>query len=224
MIHQHHADGLRPRLAREVQGAQACEIEPRHDVGDDHDLVAVQLANACVAVGGVGDRQHRIGVGVIDVFVRQDGVQNRLDRRRRRRHPGHVRDQLVHHLRVAEGFEPRQPQQMRQAHRREAGRLDELQIPAAALHIQDVFLVAEQIALADLHRGVAPAVQDERLVASKQTRGIHPEPQVVAELGGFRILPQTVHPLLLGYSSNGGGRCRRTAMAGADSRAAVQLY
>ena len=42
------------------------------------------------------------------------------------------------------------------------GRLDRLQVPAAAFDVQDVLLVAEDVALADLHRGVAAAVQHQR--------------------------------------------------------------
>ena len=33
------------------------QIEPRHDVGDDHDIVAVDFADARFAIGRVRDRQ-----------------------------------------------------------------------------------------------------------------------------------------------------------------------
>jgi len=48
---------------------------------------------------------------------------------------------------------------VREEHRRKALRLDRFQIPAAAFDVEDRFLLAEQVFLADLDRSVAAAVQ-----------------------------------------------------------------
>ena len=82
---QHHADRVRRRLrARTRARTSLGEVEPRHHVRDHDDRLAVDLAHARFAVRGVGDREHRVGVGVVDEPVRQERVQDRLDRGRRR--------------------------------------------------------------------------------------------------------------------------------------------
>ena len=85
MLQQHHADRLRPGSARETLGAQPRQVEAGHDVGHTTTDVAIDLAHPLLAVGGVGDREQRVGVRVVDEAIRQDRVQDRLDRRRRRR-------------------------------------------------------------------------------------------------------------------------------------------
>ena len=65
-------------------GAESRQLEAWHDVGDDHYVVAIDLAHIVETMWCVGDRDQRVGVGVIDVLVWQDSVQNRLDRGRRR--------------------------------------------------------------------------------------------------------------------------------------------
>ena len=52
------------------------------------------------------------------------------------------------HLRVRERIELRQAQQIVESHRCEAGRLDGFQVPAAALDVQDVLVLAEQVLFA----------------------------------------------------------------------------
>ncbi len=193
VVHQHHADGVRTRFGRESRGAQPREIEARHHVGDDDDEVAVDLADPRLAVGGVGDRQHRVGVGVVDPLVRQDRVQDRLDRRRRRRRPGQVRRQLVDHRQVGQRGKLREPLQVREPHRREAGRLDGLEIPAAALDVQDVLVVAQQVALGQLDRGVAAAVQHQRPVGAEQPRRVAAQREVVGTGCGVAVVPAAFH-------------------------------
>ena len=151
VVHQHHAGRVLPGLLRKLLGAQAREIEAGHYIGNHHDRIAVNLANAVRASGRIRDRDDRIGVGVVDVPVRQDRVQDGLDRRRGRIRPQHVRAQLVHHLRIGEGLELRQLEQPRHPHRREPLLLDRLQVPAAALHIEDGLLFAKDVFLFDLN-------------------------------------------------------------------------
>src|SRR3989344_2821346 len=79
------------------------------------------------------------------------------------------------------------------AHRREAGGLDELEVPATALHIEQRFLFTEEIFFRDLDRGVAAAVQDQRLVAPEQTRGVDAQSQITREWRGFLVVPEAFH-------------------------------
>ena len=131
---------------------------------------------------------------VIDVGVRQDRVQDGLDRRRGRPGAQHVRVELVHHLRVGQAGERREPAHVAERHGGEAGSLDGLEIPAAAFHVEDVLVLAEEILLAQLDRGIAAAVQDQRLVAAQQPRGIDARPERAAELRRFGVAPETFHP------------------------------
>ena len=136
-----------PACLRKELGAQPREVEARHDVGNDDHLVAVDLADALLAVGGVGDGQHRVGVRVIDVLVRQDRVQNGLDRRRGRGRRAScawpARSPSADRLSASScaSFS-----KVRHPHRREPGLLDRLQVPAAALDVEDLLLVADEIA------------------------------------------------------------------------------
>ena len=147
---QHHANRVLGRLSRKFPRAAGGEIEAGHDVRDHHHLVAVDVAHALLAVRRIGDRQHRIGVRVVHVLVRKDGVQDGFHRRRRRARAQRVRGKLVDHLRIRQAGQRREPPHVIQLDRREARRLDGLHVPAAALHVQDVFLLAEQVFLAQL--------------------------------------------------------------------------
>ena len=180
-------------IAREDSRARAREVETRHDVGYDHHFVAVEAADAPLAVGGVGEREDRVGVGVVDELVGQDRMQDRFDRRRGRIGAQHVGAHLVHHLRVGKRFELRERHQVVQAHRRKARRLDRLEVPAAALHVEDGLLAPEEVLLVDLHRRVAAAVQHQGLVAPQQARGVHAQSQLARELRRLAVVPQAFH-------------------------------
>src|SRR5262245_1282884 len=82
---------------------------------------------------------------------------------------------------------------MRHAHRCETRFLDELQVPAAALDVQDLFVFADEIDLAQLDRGVAAAMQYERRVSSEQARGVNTLRQVALESGGLGVVPKALH-------------------------------
>ena len=100
VIHQDHSDRRRLRLHLEFSRTGFRQIEPRHDVGDDDDIVAVDFADARCAAGRVGDGQDCVRMCVVDKFVRQHCVQNRFDRRSWRTGASHLGDELVHHLRI----------------------------------------------------------------------------------------------------------------------------
>ena len=193
VVQQHHADSARLRLLGIELGAQPREIESRHYVRNDRDLGAVNCGYAARAVAGVRDREHRIGMRVIDVFVRQQRVQNRFDGWCRRRGARQVRDKLIHHLRIAQGLELRKPQQMGHAYRRKACFFDEFEVPAAAFDIENFLVIADEIALADFDRRIAAAVQHERLVAAQQTRGIDALRKIAAIFARFAVIPEALH-------------------------------
>src|SRR5215210_8070569 len=132
-------------------------------------------------------------MGVVHVLEGQRRVENGLDGRRRRRGPGHVGDELVDHLGVGERGQPGEPHDRPESHRGEPGRLDGLQVPPAPLDVEDVLLLAEQIALADLDRRVSPAMEHQRLVPPQQTRGIDPQAEVAFVVRGFVVVPEALH-------------------------------
>ena len=71
-------------VALERVGRGLGEREARHDVGHVAEPLAVDLFAQLLALRLVGEAQHGGRVCVIDEGVRQEGVQQRLDRRVRR--------------------------------------------------------------------------------------------------------------------------------------------
>ena len=53
--------------------------EARHHIWHDQQFVAVELLDVCAGLGRIEDGQHGIGVGVVDIGIGDDGVQNRFD-------------------------------------------------------------------------------------------------------------------------------------------------
>ena len=197
MRQQHHPNAAGGRLSRKFAGAVRGEIETGHDVRDDDDPPAVDFANALLALRRIGHREHGVGMRVIDVRVRQDGVEDGFNRRRGRAGAQHVRVELVHHLRIGQAGEPRQPAHMPERDRRKAGRLDRLEVPAAALHVEHVLVLAKEIALAQLDGSIAAAVQDQRFVAAQQARGVDARTERPAESRRLGVAPEAFHPAII---------------------------
>ncbi len=193
MVEQHHANSARAGLLGEATRAHAGQIEARHHIGHDHHLVAIDLADSLRSALGVGDGDDGVGMGVVDVFVRQGGVEYGFHRGGGRRGPGHVGLQLVDHFRVGQGFQPGQRQQMVQAHRRKTFAFYAGQVPAAALDVENGLFLAEDVGLADLDRGIAAAVQHQAGILPQQTGGVYPQAQVVTVFPCLLIVPQTFH-------------------------------
>ena len=57
-----------------------CEPESRHHIGDIADARAKHLAAQRFAIRLIGEREHRCRMRVVDEFVRDERVQQRLDR------------------------------------------------------------------------------------------------------------------------------------------------
>ena len=150
MRQQHHSNAIASRLFRKFAGAVRGEVEAGHDVRDDDDPLAVDVANALLALRRIGHREHGVGMRVIDVRMRQDGVKDGFDGGRGRAGAQHVGVELVHHLRIWQAAQPRQPAHMPEGDRREAGRLDRLEVPAATLDVEHVLVLAEEVPLAQL--------------------------------------------------------------------------
>ncbi len=171
VVHQHHADRALGRLGRIVLRALLRQRESRHHVVDEDDGVTEAVLDMLPAVRRVRHREHRVGVGVIDIARREDGVQDRLDRRRGRL-AGARELQLLRHLRVGQVVELRQRDQTIEPDRREAGRGHADEVGSRSLDVERVDRVTEQVGLDDLHRRVPSTVHDERRIAAQQPRRV----------------------------------------------------
>jgi hypothetical protein len=69
------------RVGIEDIGRRFRQLEARHDVGHETHLAAEDLLAQRFAVVLVDDGQNGGRVCVVDKFMRQEGVQQRLDRR-----------------------------------------------------------------------------------------------------------------------------------------------
>ena len=145
------------------------QIEPRHDVRHHAQLVSVNFPADFFRVGLVGDHQNGVGVRMVDEFVRQKRVQERFDRRIGRRRVQQVRALVVDHRLVGQGGEGPQFPQVIQLDARQAGRLQRVQVPAAALDVQNLDLLAQPVLSARFDRGVAAAVQDQGGIGPDQS-------------------------------------------------------
>ena len=177
VVHEHHADRVLGRLFGEFARADRSQVESRHDIGNDHHAVGVDFANALFAVGSVGHRQHSVRMRVVDVARGQDAVQDGFDRRRGRACACHVRGELVDHLRIGKRGQGGKPADVAEPHRRETGRLDGLEIPAAAFHVEDLFFLAEQVPVDELDGGIAAAMEHQRFIPAEQAGRVDARPE-----------------------------------------------
>jgi hypothetical protein len=155
--------------------------EARHDVGNEGHAPVIDLAAERLALRLVGQRQHRGRMRVIDEFLRQEGVQQRLDRGIGRGAVEEIGALRIHHVLVAEPLEPAQAPERREPHRRQAGRLDIAHVPARALDAEHLDLVAEKVAHRRLDRAVAAAMEDETGIAAQETGGVDAQRQIVRD-------------------------------------------
>ena len=193
--------GIRPRDFVGFLG----EREARHDVGHQCGALAVDVGRQRLAVGLVGQRQHGVGMGVVDELVRQEGVQQRLDRRVGRLAVQKVAALDVDHVLVGQRLQADQLAQRFETHRRQPGRLDRAHVPAAALDAQHLDGCAGDVGHLGLHRGVAAAMQHQPRLAAQQARRVDAQRQVLADtLGGMlgdRGLGVAVGPQILHWLS-----------------------
>ncbi len=100
VVEEHEADRRSCRVFRPQRGDGLGEIEAGHHVRHDHDAFAVDLADGAGAVAEVGQRHHHVGVAVEHGRVREQRMQQALDRGRRRARIEAGGEQLAHHLLV----------------------------------------------------------------------------------------------------------------------------
>ena len=100
MVEQNHPNCLRACLGRKELSTETGQLKARHDIGDHHHTLAVQKTDTLGTVYTVGEGDDRIGVGMVYILVGEQGMQNRFDRRRRRRGVDQAGAQRIGHLRV----------------------------------------------------------------------------------------------------------------------------
>ena len=184
------------------------EAEARRDIGHDAHAPVIDLARQRLAVGLIDQRQHRGGMGVVDEFVRQEGVEQRLDRGVRRRGVEQVEALHVDHGFVGERLERAQAPQRLELHRGHALRLDVGHVPARALDADDLVLLAEVVGGARLHRGVAAAVKHEQRVAAQEPRGVDPKREILAGALGAIPCHRVTRGAVIPFALHGACNCK----------------
>ena len=179
MLQQHQP--LDRRIGLEDLGRLLGEREARHDVGHEPHAAAVELGAALGRVGLVGEAQHRRRMGVVDEFVRQEGVQQRLDRRVGRPGIEQIGALHAHHVLVGQR---RARRNLRSGASRTAGS------PAGSIAAMSQPLPLTHSTSASspsrsrddgLDRGVAAAVQHEPRLAAQQARGIDAQGEIAPD-------------------------------------------
>ncbi len=149
------------------------EVETRLDIGHEAKGLAKNRIADRLAVLLIDQRQDSGRMGMVDEFVRQESVQQRLHRGVRRGRIDQVGALQRHHVFVGKALELARLEQGRELYRRQALRLDDAHVPAAALDAQNVPFVADQIGYSQLDRGVAAAMQNQSRLAAEQPRRIN---------------------------------------------------
>ena len=122
-------------------------------------------------------------MGVVDEFVRQENMQQRLDRRCRRHRIEQVGALDLHHVLVGDHGAGEQLAQRRNPDRGQAGWLDRAHVPAGALDAHDVGVVADEIWHAQLDRGIAAAMQHQARVLAEQPGRVNAQRQIGRDAG-----------------------------------------
>ena len=156
------------------------EREAGPDVGDPGRFVAEALGHQPLAVARAGQHVDAVGVGVVDVLGRDERVQQRLDRRARRRRVDLAARQVGDHVLVAHLLALEHGEHLVQSQRREVLALHRRQVAARALDPHHVDLAADVVGRRALGRRVAAAEVRHRAVGAEQVRGEQDLPERVA--------------------------------------------
>jgi hypothetical protein len=111
-------------------GCRLGEPEARRDIGHDAHAPVIDLASERLAVRLIDEAQHRGGVGMVDEFMRQEGVQQRLDRGVRRASVKQVEALHIDHDLVGERIARAEFAERLELHGGQALRLDIGHVPA----------------------------------------------------------------------------------------------
>ena len=185
-------DALGVRILGGELGQVEPQLEARPAPGQPADLVAVDLARDRPAVLRRRDRDHCVGVHMVDVTIGKVGVESRVDRRRAWvEGEGAVRkvaDHLIFMCRTP--VEAAQPFQLVHVEGGEPVELHRADVAAGALHPEHRrHLAAERVCHLDLGRGVAAAVVGDPLVGAEQVRAVE-EPTRLVQPGRHPVVPQ----------------------------------
>src|SRR6185503_12949649 len=88
-----------------------------------------------------------------------------------------------------------------------------------ALDVEHVLFLAEEVPLAQLDRGVAAAVQDERAVAAEQARGVDPRTERTGELRRVGVAPEALHGAIILFTTDEHRAADRAPAVGRSARA-----
>ena len=135
-------------------------------------FTAENLVHHSRRIGQIGNCQHGGGMGVVDKGVWQIGVQQDFNRRIRPAGVQHVAAYGVHHVLVRQTVKRAQGQQRFQTHRRHPRRCDLRQIMTAALYMQHLHIIAEQILAYHFAGRIAATMLHQRHISPQQSRGI----------------------------------------------------
>ena len=122
------------------------QAEARRDIGHDAHAPVIDFARERLAVALIDECEHGSRMGVIDEFVRQEGVQQRLNRGIGRGGIEQVQPLHVDHGLVGERVERAEPPKRLELHRRQAPGLDIGHVGAGALDGDDVMHLAKIVA------------------------------------------------------------------------------
>ena len=123
------------------------EREARADVRDPDRVGAEALLGQPLAVDRADDRADRVGVRVVDVRVRHERVQERLDRRARHRRVELAAREVGDHLLVGHRVALDERQDLVEPEAGEARRVDRREIAARALDPEHRRLAAGVVGL-----------------------------------------------------------------------------
>ena len=188
------------RFHRAPQHHAELETRPLPRQPDDVPAVSrVELRQLPFAVGARGQGDAPVGMQVIDMVERQEGVQRRVDRRGdpvlaeraqrvERDHLVFVRfaavagDQLFELLEIQDG---------------EARRADRSQIAAAALHRQHAHrLAGQRIRQREFRARIAAAEVGDAQIGAEQVRSVAEElERIRRQPGGLRLVPEVAQVL-----------------------------
>ena len=199
VLDQDHTLNRRVRLV-EIRDCLG-QFETGHYVRQNGNSIPQRLTDETLAIRLIRQRQHRLGVSMVDKAVRQKGVNERLDRRHGSRRVKEIPPELVDHRVVVERVQQPKVSQLAQVHRRHPAGFDPRQIPAPALDVDRVDFVATDRSERSFQRHVAAAVKNQFGFPTDQVGRIEPECEVLAvpvappfdRLQGSLIVPAVFH-------------------------------
>ena len=168
------------------------EVEARPLPGQQADLVAEDLFASSASAFAGGNRDHRVGMDMVDMRVRNKAVQRRVDRGRARVEIERAVVEERHHLVLVRepAIEALQAEQLVQVEGREAVELHRADIAARALDPEHLDrLAGQRVLFVELGRGVAAAEIGDAQVAAEQVRAVEQQARRV-EAGRVRVVPQ----------------------------------